>query len=368
MDKSETPAASATTREQASSFDVFISHSSKDETTADATCHALESRGIRCWIASRDIRPGANWGESIVGAISSVRIMVLLLSRNANASPQIQREVERAVHHRVIIIQMRIEEVMPAASLEYFLSTSQWLDAFRPPLDAHLQRLADTVQSLLGQTVEQPMPPAVRPSGRRWSGPVIIGGMVLAGAAAVFLWWQFEHWHEPLSRIAVPADDFSHPAVRSTVPLTRIVSPTPSPATVADFVGSWEISQINLDDGAGNQAFYGPVRFTVSADGQIVGKASLTMEMQGGKPRSLQPPRVTTLSGTVSLPQNKKHEANGSMLDANGFCHEAAAIEFKLSDGIEGKGSIGLTEGLPVVEFITMSKGAMTGKMYAAKQ
>ncbi len=35
------------------SFDVFISYSSIDKTTADAACNALESAGIRCWIAPR---------------------------------------------------------------------------------------------------------------------------------------------------------------------------------------------------------------------------------------------------------------------------------------------------------------------------
>jgi hypothetical protein len=42
--------------------DVFISHSSKDKLTADAICHSLEQNGIRCWIAPRDVRAGANYG------------------------------------------------------------------------------------------------------------------------------------------------------------------------------------------------------------------------------------------------------------------------------------------------------------------
>ena len=46
--------------------DVFISYSSKDKPAADATCAVLESKGIRCWIASRDIMPGSDWGEAIV--------------------------------------------------------------------------------------------------------------------------------------------------------------------------------------------------------------------------------------------------------------------------------------------------------------
>ncbi|WP_423948599.1 toll/interleukin-1 receptor domain-containing protein, partial [Candidatus Binatus sp.] len=36
--------------------DVFISHSARDKPYADAICAKLESRGIRCWIAPRDVR------------------------------------------------------------------------------------------------------------------------------------------------------------------------------------------------------------------------------------------------------------------------------------------------------------------------
>ena len=45
---------------------VFISHSSKDEAIAEAICHHLESCGVNCWIASRDIEPGADWTEGIM--------------------------------------------------------------------------------------------------------------------------------------------------------------------------------------------------------------------------------------------------------------------------------------------------------------
>ena len=40
--------------------DVFISYAAKDRTVAEAACAALESEGIRCWIAPRDVLPGAD--------------------------------------------------------------------------------------------------------------------------------------------------------------------------------------------------------------------------------------------------------------------------------------------------------------------
>jgi hypothetical protein len=49
--------------------DVFISHSTEDKAVADAVCAILEKNGVRCWIAARDILPGADWSASIVDGI-----------------------------------------------------------------------------------------------------------------------------------------------------------------------------------------------------------------------------------------------------------------------------------------------------------
>lgn len=115
-----------------------------------AACATLEKRGYRCWIAPRDILPGKEWGEAIIEGIVGARIFVLIFSANANASPQVRREIERAVHHGTILVPFRIENVLPAKSLEYFLSAPHWLDALTPPLEQHLEHLSEVVGSLLG--------------------------------------------------------------------------------------------------------------------------------------------------------------------------------------------------------------------------
>jgi hypothetical protein len=112
--------------------DVFISYSAKDKATADAVCATLDGRGIRCWIAPRDILPGIDWGEAIIEAINASRVMILVFSSNANESNQIKREVERAVSKGLPIIPLRIENVAPVRSLEYFIGPVHWLDALTP--------------------------------------------------------------------------------------------------------------------------------------------------------------------------------------------------------------------------------------------
>ena len=130
-------------------FDVFISYSTKDKLAADATCAALEAAGVRCWIAPRDIMPGAEWGAAIVKALDHCRVLVLIFSSNANESPQIRREVERAVSKGIPVVPVRIEDIVPTDALAYFMDSVHWLDALTPPLETHLRRLADSVNALL---------------------------------------------------------------------------------------------------------------------------------------------------------------------------------------------------------------------------
>src|SRR3984957_5361466 len=136
--------------------DAFISYSSHDKAVADAATALLESRGIRCWIAPRDVTPGMDWGSEIIDAINGARVMVLVYSASANESGQIRREVERGVHKGIPIVPFRIEDVPMSKSLEYFISAQHWLDALTPPLEQHLDYLARTVTLLLSR----PGPPS----------------------------------------------------------------------------------------------------------------------------------------------------------------------------------------------------------------
>src|ERR1017187_2034961 len=98
---------------------VFICHSSTDKVVADAACAALEAQRIPCWIAPRDILAGEEYGEAIVEALSTCLIVLVIFSHDANNSPQVRREVERAVSKGKIIVPFRIEDVMPSRAMEF---------------------------------------------------------------------------------------------------------------------------------------------------------------------------------------------------------------------------------------------------------
>jgi tetratricopeptide (TPR) repeat protein len=134
---------------------VFISHSSKDRATADAICAHLESAGLKCWIAPRDIEPGTSWTKGIMQGLEACRVFVLVLSQHSDDSDHVHREVAKAFSSGLAVIPFRIENVSPDQSLSYFLDTVQWLDATTPPLQKHLGTLAERVKKLL-VTVSSP--------------------------------------------------------------------------------------------------------------------------------------------------------------------------------------------------------------------
>jgi formylglycine-generating enzyme required for sulfatase activity len=156
------------------SHDVFISHSSKDKAIADATCAALEAAGIRCWVAPRDILAGVNWGEAIIDAIAGSRVIVLILSSESNVSPQVIREIERGVNKGIPIIPLRVQDIPLSKSLEYFLSSAHWLDAYSQPMQQYLDVLVASVGALLAGSssrpaeavTPRPLAPRARPRSR----------------------------------------------------------------------------------------------------------------------------------------------------------------------------------------------------------
>ncbi len=130
-------------------FDVFISYSSRNFNQASAVCHGVEARGIRCWMAPRDISPGESYAAAIMSAIAQCKLFVLVYSDASNASQHVLREVERAVNQNKIIIPFRIEEAEMQSDLAYFISVCHWLDAVTPPLTEHVDSLVDTLKKHL---------------------------------------------------------------------------------------------------------------------------------------------------------------------------------------------------------------------------
>ena len=61
--------------------DLFVCHASEDGAShARHLTTEFETRGLRCWMAPRDIPAGSSWQSAIVAAIESSRAMLLLIT------------------------------------------------------------------------------------------------------------------------------------------------------------------------------------------------------------------------------------------------------------------------------------------------
>jgi hypothetical protein len=130
----------------------FISYSSVDDAASATVRDSLETNGVPCWIAPRDISAGLPYPDAIMTGLQRSRLVVLVLSRDAIASPHVQREIERAVSLRRPILTLRIDDSDVSPFFQYLLSVDQWIDGSNPPAEAALQRLVATARQALAAT------------------------------------------------------------------------------------------------------------------------------------------------------------------------------------------------------------------------
>jgi formylglycine-generating enzyme required for sulfatase activity len=128
---------------------VFISYASADKPIAERVCSALERGGLACWIAPRNIEPGADFAAEIIEAIHSARAVVLVLTPAAMASPHILSEIGHAFSGKKRILPFRLCSDALPADFDYFLSMTQWLDALDGCNDASLDRLLRAMRDVV---------------------------------------------------------------------------------------------------------------------------------------------------------------------------------------------------------------------------
>ena len=138
--------------------DVFISHAHKDKSIADAICEKLESAQVRCWIAERDISAGEDWTEATRQAIGSSRVLVLVLSENANAAPHIEREIAHAFYTKRPIVPVRLSKTLPRRDFLFYLGNIPWFDAVSPPAEEHLEALTASINQIVRGRPVNPNP------------------------------------------------------------------------------------------------------------------------------------------------------------------------------------------------------------------
>jgi TolB-like protein/tetratricopeptide (TPR) repeat protein len=165
------------------SHDVFVSYASHDAAVANSIVESLEAHGLKCWMAPRDVKPGAQYADAIVRAINEAKALVLVMSGSAVDSAHVAREVERAASKRKSIIPFRIDAAPLNPELEYFLSNAQWIDVPKLGMPAALAKLKEAVGQGAASSPQQTAPQ--RPSRGVGKRIVLPGAIVIALGVAI---------------------------------------------------------------------------------------------------------------------------------------------------------------------------------------
>ena len=149
--------------------DVFISYHEKSAgKLAAQIARTLESSGISCWYAKRDIPTGADFARTIPPQIDACKVFLLILNENAQTSKHIESELGLAFSRsnrgeEITIFPVEIGNFEKEAWIKYYLIHTQILKA--PVLDAeHIQELARQVMRLLNRQLQPSAPLKTTPT------------------------------------------------------------------------------------------------------------------------------------------------------------------------------------------------------------
>lgn len=208
--------------------DIFVSYATPDREVAFRVVTFLEAHGISCWVAPRDVPPGVEYAQAIIDGIGESRALVLILSDQSNESQFVKKEVERAVSKTKPVLPVRIREVTPSGSLEFFISSAQWVDAWKSPMEQYLLPLVAAIKAM-GQPGAAPVRSSVLPPPRRSHAPVLAGIALVAVLGAVAAWLAVTKKPQPIPpTITAPA-----PAPAPPVATAPPAAVAPAPAAKA---------------------------------------------------------------------------------------------------------------------------------------
>ena len=112
------------------SKEIFISYKSEEYDDAFWVKQQLEKEGLSCWMAPMDISGGTSYATEIPKAIKNCKVFVLILSKGAQESKWVPRELDQAINENKIIMPFTIKKCALQADFSFYLTNVQRYDAY----------------------------------------------------------------------------------------------------------------------------------------------------------------------------------------------------------------------------------------------
>lgn len=135
---------------------VFISYSSKNQEKADSVRSLLIEEGISCWMAPYDIPAGSKYAHVINDALENCSCFILLLTNASQESQYVEREVERAIAYKKVVIPVQLESLELNSGFKFYIGSSQIIAV--PKIDKEadeVKRVIDGIQNCIRTSEEK---------------------------------------------------------------------------------------------------------------------------------------------------------------------------------------------------------------------
>ena len=168
--------------------EVFVSYSRNDKDRVLELAGKLRAAGVSLWLDTSGIDGATLWGEQIVHALESAKVLLLMITKSAVQSDNVAKEVVLVSERKGHILPVHLEPTQIPSTLKYQLAGIQHVEYFDPAESD--QNLKAILRSLARIGVKIAPPPqeakTATPAVSPGTHPVnAAGGTVEPGALAV---------------------------------------------------------------------------------------------------------------------------------------------------------------------------------------
>ncbi|HEX4499227.1 MAG TPA: TIR domain-containing protein [Thermoanaerobaculia bacterium] len=129
----------------AKSFDVFLSHNSKDKPAVRELAKALRARGLRVWLDEWELVPGRPWQEALGRVIETAGASAILIGKDGIGpwqDAEIQGCLSEFANRQIPVIPVLLPDAPAPPHLPTLLGRFTWVDLREGLTEEGLDRLA----------------------------------------------------------------------------------------------------------------------------------------------------------------------------------------------------------------------------------
>ena len=158
--------------------DIFVLYANKEKNLAKKYVSKIEEQGYSCWVSPRDLSSAVDDTEAIKKHIDNAKLVILLLSTDANKNTQVKDLFNYAEELEKPIIPIKIDKVSDDLSTQSFFNYYDWVDAHEDSFDESLEILYEFIEEMASDNFQLKKKASTTTTTSKNSKYILIGAIV----------------------------------------------------------------------------------------------------------------------------------------------------------------------------------------------